>query len=131
MAYRLPDVLDRRYERWDVVRDNHPNDIIRDLVILMTKDVADASDLFPRDGGSEFQQLVRNMAAGFRHDFQCALDGKAQKPIRLEILKGFSGCMCFDALKRFQDVSENWANITFRHQKTRTAEASTSVRSIG
>ncbi len=68
-----------------MLRYNNPNDVIRYFMVLMTQDVPNAANLFPRQIWRECQQFIRNMPGSLRNDFQRSLDAETQQPVLLKI----------------------------------------------
>ncbi len=114
-----------------MIGNDSPDHIVRNPVIFVPKDIADAAYLFPRHVWCWQQQVVGNMPACFRDNLQSALDCEAQKPIPFEIIEGFAGRVTFDTVYRIQDLGQNRRHATLGYQKTRTADCSMSWRNKG
>ena len=61
-----------------------PKHIWRDVIVSMTKNIADPCYFWPRNFGSSFLYVVREMTTRFGNDFNSALNQPALFPILLK-----------------------------------------------
>src|SRR5437868_742321 len=100
-----------------------PKHIWRDVIVSMTKNIADPY-FWPRNLGSSLLYVVREMTARFGNDFNSALNQPALFPILLESFNSNTIQYVTNAFDRFNDISETWRDDSFGHQKISTAASS-------
>src|SRR6476620_8813339 len=88
-----------------------PKHIWRDVIVSMTKNIADPRYFWPRDLGSSLLYVVREMTARFGNDFNSALNQPALFPILLESFKSHAIQYATNAFDRFNAISEGDATI--------------------
>ncbi len=101
-----------------------PKHIWRDVIVSMTKNIADPCYFWPRNFGSSFLYVVREMTTRFGNDFNSALNQPALFPILFESFKSHAIQYATNAFDRFNDISETWRDDSFGHQKISTAASS-------
>src|SRR6516225_4189167 len=79
-----------------------PKHIWRDVIVSVTKDIADSCHFWPRN------LVVREMTSRFGTDFNSALNQPALFPILFESFKGHDIQYAMNAFDRFNDISETW-----------------------
>src|SRR6476660_4712931 len=90
----------------------------------MTKNIADPSYFWPRNFGSSFLYVVREMTTRFGNDFNSALNQPALFPILFESFESDAIQYATNAFDRFNDISGTWQGDSFGHQKISTAASS-------
>src|SRR5262245_12642266 len=121
---------DRLTQRRQMERDDAPDDLWRDAVILVTENVPDAADHGPGQPRLRRQQFFRKVPHGLRNVLNSTLHGKAQQPVAIKGFEGFP----FGGTLNFVDAIENvgqYRGYAPAHQNTRMADCSMSARSIG
>lgn len=112
-----------------MIRDDGPDHVISYLVILVSQDISDAADLFPRHVGRKCDEVIRQVARPFGDDLERSLDREFEQPILLELGEALSKSMRLDADDGVKHFGKNRPVAAHRDQKTRTAESSIALRS--
>src|ERR1700722_619757 len=95
--------------------DNRPNNGRGDISVIMPEHVSDTRDLLPGNFRMPGFQLIGQMAARFRNNFDATLNEPLLLPVRLEIIEpGFSNYFV-DAFNGLDDIGQAWDERMTRH----------------
>src|SRR4029077_8339358 len=83
-----------------------PKHIWRDVIVSMTKNIADPCYFWPRNFGSSLLYVVREMTTRFGNDFNSALNQPALFPILFDSFKSHAIQYATNAFDRFNDISQ-------------------------
>ncbi len=89
----------------EMILSQFPQNRWRNPLVIMPDHVADTGDFFPRHVRMPKLQILRQMAAGFRKDFNPTLDHPLRLPIGLEVRDGASRSYKPYPFNRFDNVS--------------------------
>jgi len=92
-----------------------PKHIWRDVIVSMTKNIADPCYFWPRNFGSSFLYVVREMTTRFGNNFNSTLNQPALFPILFESFKSHAIQYATNAFDRLYDISETWRDDSFGH----------------
>ena len=101
-----------------------PKHIWRDVIVSMTKNIADPCYLWSRNFGSSLLYVVHEITTRFGNDFNSALNQPALFPTLFESFKSYAIQYATNAFDRFNDTSETWRDDSLGHQKISTAASS-------
>lgn len=114
-------------QKGQIVAGKFPQHIRRNLIVIMSKDVADTRYLLPRNSGLPRFHVVRKMAACFGNDLYAALDQPTLFPVLFKSVERHAVQHAANAFDCLNDVRETWRDNPLDHQNTSTADFSIRV----
>jgi len=129
---RLPpeQIRDRGAQRREIVGDDPPDDFGIDAPVFVADQVAERTHVRLADIWLHRQKLFGQMPNRFQDDFQSPLHPELEKRVSLEAYLRSPVDSPVDSVDRGEDVLEDDVGAA-RHQNTRTASRSISLRSFG
>src|ERR1700746_374460 len=101
------------------------------MLVFMAQHVADAGNLRPRNFRVPGFELIAEMTARFRDDFNAALDQPAFALVRFKGLECHASHLAANELDRLDDIGKTRNRPRRRDQNTCSAEASIRSRRTG